>query len=65
MGIPGGEWHGRFKGQQLPERIYATTLCALMLTVYYRYLPSSKGARGGKKKVTKNEIEEEGLDLLD
>lgn len=61
-----GVWHGRFD-QPTPERIYCTTLCALMLTVYYRYLPSTKGAIGNKKKVTEknNEMEEEGINLIE
>jgi hypothetical protein len=71
---PEGYWvcpsdsHGP-KPETLTGKVYATTLCALMLTVYYRYLPSSKGAIGGnaakkeKKKVV--EEEEEGLDLID
>ena len=42
-----GDFHGKFKSKT-GERVYATTLCALMLTVYYRYLPSTKGAIGGK-----------------
>jgi hypothetical protein len=53
----------------MDNRIYATTLCGLMLTVYYRYLPSSKGAKGGeptnKAKKVEAPIEDEGLDLLD
>lgn len=48
------------------ERLYATTLSALMLTVYYRYLPSMKGAIGGKKSTQKTmPEEEEGLNLID
>lgn len=48
------------------QKVYATTLCALMLTVYYRYLPSNKGAMGMKKTSTKKKmLEEEGLDLID
>ena len=67
---PGGHGHGPAKKPEtLDGKIYATTLCALMLTVYYRYLPSSKGAIGGNaaKKVEKKpmEEEEEGLDLID
>ena len=52
-------------------KVYATTLCALMLTVYYRYLPSSKGAIGDKgaekkkEKAAEKVMEEEGLDLVD
>ena len=61
------------KGDELSTKIYATTLAALQLTVYYRYLPSSKGAIGDanlkKKAVEKKEegpvMEEEGLDLVD
>ena len=51
----------------LDNKVYGTTLCALMLTVYYRYLPSSKGALGGKtaKKEKAPVMEEEGLDLID
>ncbi|MCM8529603.1 MAG: hypothetical protein NE330_00460 [Lentisphaeraceae bacterium] len=52
----------------LTGKIYATTLASLMLTVYYRYLPSSKGAKGGftpKNAKKKPEIEEEGLDLIE
>ena len=62
-----GTFHGKFQTKTC-ERVYSTTLCALMLTVYYRYLPSSKGAIGGKaaknqeKKPADNE---EGLDLLE
>ena len=41
-----GKGHG--KGNALTIKIYATTLSALQLTVYYRYLPSSKGAMGDK-----------------
>jgi hypothetical protein len=72
---PEGYWvnphagHGP-KPETLTGKIYATTLCALQLTVYYRYLPSSKGASGGKvaKKMKKKKVvieEEEGLDLID
>ena len=62
---------GHAKGDDITQKVYATTLCALMLTVYYRYLPSSKGALGGggmKKAAEKKEekvMEEEGLDLVD
>jgi hypothetical protein len=70
--VPGG-------AESLTGKVYATTLCALQLTVYYRYLPSSKGGKGkgnGKmkraKKVAKAKakevekvMEEEGLDLVD
>ena len=48
------------------EKIYATTLCSLMLTVYYRYLPSSKSSHGFAAKVSKkaNEIEDEEEEIL-
>ncbi|MCM8533587.1 MAG: hypothetical protein NE330_20650, partial [Lentisphaeraceae bacterium] len=53
--------------ESLTAKVYATTLCALQLTVYYRYLPSTKGAIGGKaaKKQKKKPKEEEGLDLIE
>ncbi|MCM8535174.1 MAG: terpene cyclase/mutase family protein [Lentisphaeraceae bacterium] len=58
-----GEYHD--KGlDALTSKIYATTLCALQLTVYYRYLPSTKGALGAKKDANKP-VEEEELDLID
>jgi hypothetical protein len=66
--------HGHAPKDDLTGKVYATTLCALMLTVYYRYLPSSKGAIGAKggggaakKKAKAKEkvMEEEGLDLVD
>ena len=61
-----GSSNGIQKMDLLTSRVYATTLCALQLTVYYRYLPSSKGATGNKTmtKVIKPVIEE-GLDLVD
>jgi hypothetical protein len=63
-----GQYH-KGPGDALSQKVYATTLCALMLTVYYRYLPSSKGAKGGKAKqrakVRKKVLEEEGLDVID
>ena len=65
-----GDFHGKM--DTLTRRIYATCLCALQLTVYYRYLPSSKGAIGGKamdnkaaEKKPEKVMEEEGLDLVD
>ncbi len=35
------EGHGRLK-KGINMQVYSTTLCALMLTVYYRYLPTFK-----------------------
>lgn len=64
-----GDFHGKM--DVLTRQIYATCLCALQLTVYYRYLPSSKGAIGGKamgnavEKKKEEVMEEEGLDLVD
>ena len=52
----------------LDSKVYGTTLCALMLTVYYRYLPSSKGAMGAKATKKKKKLameEEEGLNLIE
>ena len=63
---PEGYWeypsnfHGKFD-DKTSERVYATTLCALMLTVYYRYLPSTKSVPQKKKVV---EVEEE-LNLIE
>ena len=72
---PEGYWvypgKGHAKGDDITQKVYATTLCALMLTVYYRYLPSSKGAIGNggmkNKAAEKKEavMEEEGLDLVE
>ncbi|MCH2206880.1 MAG: hypothetical protein MK132_13560 [Lentisphaerales bacterium] len=63
-----GKYH-EARGDITTERVYATTLCALMLTVYYRYLPSTKGAIGdgkaAKKKSPEVVIEEEGLNLIE
>ena len=66
-----GNYHGGNVGDDITQKVYATTLCALMLTVYYRYLPSSKGAigdRDAKKEAKVKEavplVKEEGLDLV-
>ena len=66
-----GNYHGGNVGDDITQKVYATTLCALMLTVYYRYLPSSKGALGNrdmKKKAVKQKpepvVKEEALDLV-
>ena len=43
------EYHGNLPAKDpLAAKVYATCLSALQLTVYYRYLPSSKGAIGAK-----------------
>ena len=60
-----GKFHGE-SGDATTDRVYATTLCALMLTVYYRYLPSTKGMAGGQAmKDEKKPMKEEGLDLIE
>ena len=63
-------------GGELNERIYATTLCGLMLTVYYRYLPTNKSVsiltkiankKEGKKDVKQDEeedVEDEEIELF-
>ena len=46
---PDGYWNSPAKGVEtnrfsmadIDDKVYSTTLCALQLTVYYRYLPSS------------------------
>ena len=66
--------HDKACGDDISKKVYATTLCALMLTVYYRYLPSGKSAGGFAEKVKAHskkhrakveEDDEEVLDLLD
>ncbi|MCH2204341.1 MAG: hypothetical protein MK132_00500 [Lentisphaerales bacterium] len=62
---PGKSHVGAIK-DQIGQKVYSTTLCALMLTVYYRYLPSGKGAIGTpKKEAKKKTIDDIGLDLID
>ncbi|NQZ56713.1 MAG: hypothetical protein HRT88_04485 [Lentisphaeraceae bacterium] len=68
--------HGSSAGDETSQRVYATTLCSLMLTVYYRYLPGAvaggfeaKARKKNKEKSAKAgkaaEENEEILDLLD
>ena len=52
-------------GGDLTLKIYSTCLAALQLTVYYRYLPSSKGAVGVKAEKKDAKMEEEALDLVE
>ena len=60
-----GKWHGE-SSDLTTDRVYATTLCALMLTVYYRYLPSTKGVISKNvEKKGKPEFEYIGIDLLE
>jgi hypothetical protein len=64
-----GYWEhpGEYSGpdDELTSRVFATTLAALQLTVYYRYLPSSKN--GNTPIFTKRKVppEEEGIDLVE
>ena len=63
----------RFNMAGIDHQVYSTTLCGLMLTVYYRYLPSSKvlgpkkdnNAKDAKEKKKGPVMEEEGLDLIE
>lgn len=57
-----GEFHG--PKDELTSRIYATTLCAMQLTVYYRYLPSFKEGQDLNIKGKKRAIDE-GFDLIE
>jgi hypothetical protein len=45
---------GREMMASIDDKVYSTTLCALQLTVYYRYLPSSKTTQ----KVQNTHVEE-------
>lgn len=49
-----GDKHGSAGMDDLTGKIYSTTLCSLILTVYYRYLPTYKGLairrKAGEKK---------------
>lgn len=68
-----GFWEYPGKGHapkdELSSRIYSTTLCALMLTVYYRTLPSAKRVNRSSVKLVKKALKvpelEEGLELVD
>jgi len=56
-------------GDDLSKKVYATTLCALMLSVPFRYLPSSKVVNSEKVKESKRKpggvVVEEGIDLIE
>ena len=60
------DYPGEFDGpkDELTSRIYATTLCAMQLTVYYRYLPSFKEGQDFNIKGKKRAIDE-GFDLIE
>ena len=57
-------------GDDLTKKVHATVFCSLMLTVFYRYLPSTtkKGGAKAAKKPTKKEKEaaqgEEEIDIF-
>jgi hypothetical protein len=41
--IPGGKAHGPQTGENITGAVYRTTLCILMLEVFYRYMPTTQG----------------------
>ncbi|MCM8532419.1 MAG: hypothetical protein NE330_14745 [Lentisphaeraceae bacterium] len=58
----------RFNMPGIDKQVYSTAKCALMLTVYYRYLPSFKLPKGKAAKAPEKKkpvLEEEGLDLIE
>jgi hypothetical protein len=62
------EYPGKFHGETndaTTDRVYATTLCALMLTVYYRYLPSTQKVLQNKVTTQKRDKEIEELNLIE
>jgi hypothetical protein len=40
---PGGKGHGPQSGENMTGKVYRTTLCILMLEVFYRYMPTTQG----------------------
>ena len=72
---PDGYWvypgNNHMPGSELSKKVYATTLAALMLSVPFRYLPSSKVVSSSPLKEAKMKNEpgkvraEEGIDLID
>ena len=40
---PGGKAHGPQHGNNKTGQVYRTTLCILMLEVFYRYMPTTQG----------------------
>ena len=52
--------HHEQTGDITSQQVYATTLCSLMLTVYYRYLPSGNVSGGFEAKVRKKNKEKSG-----
>ncbi len=41
--VPGGKAHGPQAGENMTGAVYRTTLCVLMLEVFYRYMPTTQG----------------------
>jgi hypothetical protein len=41
--VPGGKTHGPQTGETKTGAVYRTTLCILMLEVFYRYMPTTQG----------------------
>lgn len=70
---PEGYWvypgDNHLPGSELSKKVYATTLSALMLSVPFRYLPSSRVANAVDVKEAKTKAEEvmreEGIDLIE
>ena len=71
---PEGYWESpsafeadRFNMPGIDKQVYSTAKCALMLTVYYRYLPSFKMPKNSakKKEDKKKDIDDIGLDLIE
>ena len=40
--MPGGKGHG-MTGETMKDKVYRTSLCILMLEVFYRYMPTTQG----------------------
>ncbi|MEO6787712.1 MAG: prenyltransferase/squalene oxidase repeat-containing protein, partial [Chthoniobacteraceae bacterium] len=40
---PGGKTHGPQHGDNMTGKVYRTSLCILMLEVFYRYMPTTQG----------------------
>ena len=68
---PDGHWLNFSDGNvkfhaftSMDNKVYSTALCGLMLTVYYRYLPTTKLLAPKKKKKVTADTEEVELDFL-
>ncbi|MCM8539390.1 MAG: terpene cyclase/mutase family protein [Lentisphaeraceae bacterium] len=58
-----GKNHASASMDDLTSKIYSTTLCSLILTVYYRYLPTYKGLF--QKRPVKVEVKEEMVNVVE